>query len=66
MKIVTGIILMIGGIGGAIVGLMGTVQVTSTLDIIDGMDLSIALTAFSVFVFLNGLGNLISSSNGPS
>ena len=57
---------MIGGIGGAIVGLMGTVQVTSTLDIIDGMDLSIALTAFSVFVFLNGLGNLISSSNGPS
>lgn len=57
---------MIGGLGGAIIGLMGSVQVTSSLDIIDGLDLSWVLTGFSIFVFLSGIANLISSSNGPS
>jgi hypothetical protein len=66
MKIVSGIVLMIGGIGGTIIGLMGSVQVTSSLDIIDGLDLSWVLAGFSIFVFLSGIANLISSSNGPS
>ena len=54
---------MIGGLCGAAVGFMGTVQVSSTLDIIDGMELSLALAVFSVFVFLSGVANLFYSSN---
>ena len=63
MKIVSGIILMIGGICGAAVGFMGTVEVSSTLQVIDGMDMSLALAVFSIFVFLSGVANLFSSSN---
>ena len=63
MRIVSGIILMIGGLCGAAVGFMGTVQVSSTLDIIDGMELSLALAVFCLFVFLSGVANLFYSSN---
>jgi hypothetical protein len=63
MKIVSGIIMMIGGLGGAAIGFMGNVQVTSTLDIIDGLDLSWVLVGFSIFVFLSGIANLMSSSS---
>lgn len=52
-----------GGLGGAIIGLTGSVRVTSTLDIIDGLDLSIALAGYSIFVFLSGIANLLSSSD---
>ena len=63
MKIVSGIILMIGGVCGAAVGFLGTVEVSSTLHILDGMELSIALAVFSIVVFLSGVANLFSSSN---
>ena len=63
MKIVSGIILMIGGHCGAAIGFMGTVEVSSTLKIIDGLEMSLALAVFSIFVFLSGIGNLLSSSN---
>ena len=63
MKIVSGIILMIGGLCGAAIGFMGTVEVSSTLKIIDGLEMSLALAVFSIFVFLSGIGNLLSSSN---
>ncbi len=63
MRIVSGIILMIGGICGAAIGFMGTVQVSSRLYIIDGLDLSLTMAIFSLFLFLSGAANLFSSSN---
>jgi hypothetical protein len=63
MKIVSGIILMIGGLAGAVIGLTGEIQVTSTLDIIDGLNLSTILAAFSIFVFLSGIASILSSSS---
>ena len=61
MRIVSGIILMIGGICGAVIGFLGTVIVTSQIEIIDGLELSIALAAFSIVVFLSGVSNLFIS-----
>ena len=63
MKIVSGIILMIGGLCGAALGFMGTVQVSSTLEILDGLEFSMALAVFSIVVFLSGVANLFASSN---
>jgi hypothetical protein len=61
MRIVAGIILMIGGLCGAIIGLMGTVVVSSQLEILDGLELSVPLAAFSIVVFLSGVAELFVS-----
>ena len=58
MRVISGIIMMIGGICGAVIGLMGTVVVSSPIDIFDGLKLSLALTIFSIVVFLSGISNL--------
>jgi hypothetical protein len=63
MRILAGIILMIGGLCGAVIGFLGTVMVTSQIEIIDGLELSTALAAFSIVVFLSGVANLFISSN---
>ena len=61
MRIVSGVILMIGGICGAVIGFLGTVVVTSQIKIIDGLELSTVLAAFSIVVFLSGVANLFIS-----
>ncbi len=63
MRIVTGIILMIGGIIGAAIGFLGTVIVSSQIVFLDGLELSIALAAFSIVVFLSGTANLFMSND---
>ena len=63
MKIMFGIIMMIGGLCGAVIGFMGTVVVSSSLALIDGLELSIALAAFSVVVFISGASSLFSSNS---
>lgn len=63
MRIVTGIILMIGGIIGAAIGFLGTVIVSSQIVFLDGLELSIALAAFSIVVFLSGAANLFMSND---
>ncbi|HEY97509.1 MAG TPA: hypothetical protein G4O16_04935 [Dehalococcoidia bacterium] len=62
MRIVTGIIMMIGGLCGAVIGFLGTVVVSSQIEIIDGMELSLTLAIFSVVVFLSGAANLFISN----
>ena len=62
MKIVMGIILMIGGLCGAVIGFMGTVSVTSSLAIIDGLELAIPLVVFSIVVFISGASSLFTSN----
>lgn len=61
MRIIFGIIMMIGGICGAVIGFLGTVEVTSLIEIFDGIELSMALAGFSVVVFLSGVANLFLS-----
>ena len=63
MRIVSGIIMMIGGICGAVIGFLGTVVVTSQIEVIDELELSTALAGFSIVVFLSGVANLFISSN---
>ena len=62
MRIVAGIILMIGGLCGAVIGFMGTVVVSSQLAILDGLELSAVLAGFSIVVFLSGV-SLVFTSN---
>lgn len=62
MRIAAGIVLMIGGLCGAVIGFMGTVVVSSPLEILDGLELSSALAGFSIVVFLSGAANLLISS----
>lgn len=61
MQIIAGIIMMIGGLCGAVIGFLGTVVVSSPIEIIDGLELSMALAGFSIFVFLSGVANLFIS-----
>ena len=62
MRIVAGIILMIGGLFGAVIGFMGTVVVSSQLEILDGLELSLAMASFSIFAFLSGVSFLFTSN----
>jgi len=62
MRIVSGIILMIGGICGAVIGFLGTVVVTSQIEIINELELSMALAGFSIVVFLSGASLLFTSN----
>jgi hypothetical protein len=50
MRIVAGIILMIGGLCGAVIGFLGTVVVNSQLEILDGLEFSTVLAGFSISV----------------
>lgn len=62
MRIIVGIIMMIGGLCGAVIGFLGTVVVSSQIEIIDGMELSLSLAIFSIVVFLSGVANLFMSN----
>lgn len=61
MRIVAGIVMMIGGLCGAVIGFLGTVVVSSQIEVIDGLELSLALAGFSIVVFLSGVANLFIS-----
>ena len=62
MKIIAGIVLMAGGLCGVVVGFLGTVEVSSQLEILDGLELSTALAGFSIVVFLSGIALLFTSN----
>lgn len=61
MRLLVGIILLCGGICGAVIGLLSSIVVNSSLPIIDGLELSIGLTLFSIVTFIGGLYNLFST-----
>ena len=62
MRIVAGIVLMTGGLCGAAIGFLGTVVVSSQLEILDGLEFSMALAGFSIVVFLSGVSLLFTSN----
>jgi hypothetical protein len=63
MRLLFAMILMIGGLVGAVMSFTGTITVSSTLAVIDGTELSMALALFSLIVFISGVSNLFSSNN---
>jgi hypothetical protein len=54
--------LMIGGLCGAVIGFLGTVVVSSQLEILDGLELSMTLAGFSIIVFISGVSWLFASN----
>lgn len=62
MRILAGIILMAGGLCGAAIGFLGTIVVSSQLELLDGLELSTALAGFSIVVFLSGISLLFTSN----
>jgi hypothetical protein len=62
MKMLLGMLLMIGGLCGAIMSFFGTIVVSSSLSMIDGAELSLGIALFSLVVFLSGVSSLFQSS----
>lgn len=58
MKVLFGMLLMLGGLCGMAIAFCGNIVVNSSLPIIDGLELSIGLGLFSIIVFLGGIYNL--------
>jgi hypothetical protein len=63
MRLLLAMILMIGGLVGAVMSFTGTITVSSTMAVIDGTELSMAIALFSLVVFISGITNLLSSNN---
>ena len=61
MRFLLSLLLVIGGISGIAICFLSDISVSSSLYILDGLELSIVLGVFSVVVFLNGLYNLFSN-----
>ena len=61
MRFSLSLLLIIGGVCGIVICFLSDISVSSSLYILDGLELSIVLGVFSVVVFLNGLYNLFSN-----
>ena len=62
MRLILGLICIIGGLSGIAVGFLSNIFVTSSLDIIDGLELSIWIGLFSIVVLISGIINLFSTN----
>jgi len=61
MRFLLGFTLIIGGMWGLGISLLGSTVVSSSLLIINGLELSIGLAVFSVVALVNGLFTLFST-----
>jgi hypothetical protein len=61
MKVLISLALIGSGLCGSAMSFLSEIVVTSPFAIIDGMELSIWLGVFFLFVFLYGIYNLIST-----
>ena len=55
MRFLFGFMLVVGSLCGLTVSFLGDVTVASTLQMIDGVNMSTALLAFSILALINGL-----------
>ena len=60
MKLFFNLLLIISGLAGVVVCFVSDISVSSSLYMLDGLELSIILGMFSVVMLLNGLINLFS------
>ena len=61
MRVIIGIVMMIGGICGAVIGLLGSIVVSSSFEFIDGLELTVAIAVLSFVVFLGGIASMFVS-----
>ena len=61
MKLVFNLLLIVSGLAGVVVCFVSDISVSSSLYMIDGLELSIILGVFSAVILLNGLINLFSN-----
>ena len=62
MKILFNMLLLMGGLCGMGIAFLSDVTVSSTIDFLNGMQLSIVLGAFSIIVIISSIMNLFSSN----
>lgn len=62
MKLLFGVLCIIGGLTGIAIGFLSSIVVTSSLEIINGLELSIWIGLFSIVVFISGVINLFSTN----
>ena len=62
MKLLSGMILMIGGLFGTVMSFLSSIVVSSSLPIFDGLELSLGLALFSIFAFINGIYTIFLSN----
>ncbi len=55
MRILLGVFLILGGIGGVGISLLGDVTLTSTAILINGLELSLVVGLFSSLAVLGGI-----------
>ncbi|OGO41325.1 MAG: hypothetical protein A2137_02155 [Chloroflexi bacterium RBG_16_58_8] len=62
MRLLFSLLLIAGGMGGALVSFLSDITVhSSTMEALDGLNLSMLLGVFSVIVLLNGIVDLFSA-----
>ena len=61
MKYLLGLTLIIGGISGLVISLLGDVVVSSSLPIINELQLSLTILFFSIITFIGGIYTLLTN-----
>jgi len=61
MKMLFNVLLIMGGLCGAGVAFLSDVTINSSLNMINGMELSIVLGIFSIIVIINAIVNMFST-----
>ena len=62
MRFVFSLILIVCGLCGIAVGFLSSISVSSSYNLLDGLELSMVLAVFSIVVLLNGVYNLFSKN----
>jgi hypothetical protein len=62
MRFLFNLVLIFGGIGGAVIGFLSRVVVESRYTFIDGLNLSVMLGVFGVIACIQGFANLFASN----
>ena len=61
MKFLFNLVLVFGGIGGAVIGFLSHIVVESSYELINGLDLSLMLGVFGLIACIQGFANLLMS-----
>lgn len=62
MKILFNMLLLMGGLCGAAIAFLSDITVDSSLEMINGMELSIILGVFSVIIIINAIVDMFSTN----
>jgi hypothetical protein len=62
MRLLLGLALMLGGLGGAVLSFSSNIMVSSSLPMINGIQISITLGLFSLVAFLGGVSLMLANN----